>query len=156
MKVREATVKDVPQMVLLSEEKRTIYESYQPVFWCKAGDSAEKQTSYFESLLLRDNHISLVCETGQNLSGFLFGAVTNAPPVYDPGGKSCMIDDFCISANAQWENEGRALLDDSRQKAVLLGAVQFVIVCGQKDEPKRKFLSDYNLTVASEWYTGAF
>jgi len=155
MEIRDATLNDVPQMVLLSEQKRTIYESYQPVFWRKASDSAEMQTSYFESLLSRDNHISLVCEEGQNLSGFLFGAVANAPPVYDPGGKACMVDDFCISANAQWESQGRALLDATRKRALLLGAVQFVVVCGQKDEPKRKFLSDYNLTVASEWYTGS-
>jgi len=154
MKIRDATLNDVPQMVLLSEAKRTMYETYQPVFWRKASDSAERQTTYFESLLLSEKHLSLVCESGQNLSGFLIGAVVEAPAVYDPGGKSCMIDDFCIAENAQWESEGRALLDGCRETASALGAVQFVVVCGKKDELKKKFLSDYDLTVASEWYTG--
>jgi len=154
MKIRQATKKDVSQMVLLSEEKRTLYESYQPVFWGKASDSAEQQAPFFESLLSQDNHIALVCEVGQKLSGFIFGAVALPPPVYDAGGKVCMIDDFCISADAQWENEGRALLQGCRKNAVAMGAVQFVIVCGQMDELKRKFLSDSDLTVASEWYTG--
>ena len=153
MKIREATVNDIPQMVFLSEEKRTIYETYQPVFWRKAGNSAEVQTKYFESLLVRDNHISIVCEEEQEFTGFLIGAVISAPPVYDPGGKSCMIDDFCISASAQWENEGNALLEVCKKKAALLGTVQLVIVCGREDEAKRAFLSDSNLTVASEWYT---
>jgi len=154
MKIRQATKNDVSQMVLLSEEKRILYESYQPVFWGKASDSAEQQAPYFQSFLSRDNHISLVCEVGQKLSGFLFGTVALPPPVYDAGGKVCMIDDFCISADAQWENEGRTLLQSCRKNAVAMGAVQFVIVCGKMDEAKRKFLSDSGLTVASEWYTG--
>jgi len=65
-----------------------------------------------------------------------------------------MIDDFCISADAQWEKEGGALLQGCRKDAAALGAVQFVIVCGKMDKAKRKFLSDSCLTVASEWYTG--
>ena len=155
MKIREATVNDIPQMVFLSEEKRTTYEIYQPVFWRKASNSAEVQATYFENLLLEGNHISIVCENEQEFTGFLFGAVISAPPVYDPGGKSCLIDDFCISASAQWQNEGNALLEYCRKKAALLGAVQFVIVCGQEDEAKRAFLSGSNLSVASEWYTGS-
>jgi len=59
------------------------------------------------------------------------------------------------TTDALWEKQGSALLEASRQSAALLGAVQFVVVCGQKDEAKRKFLSDANLTVASEWYTGS-
>ena len=57
MKIGKATFSDVSEMVFLSEKKRTIYESYQPVLWGNAGDSAEQQAPYFESLLLRDNHI---------------------------------------------------------------------------------------------------
>jgi len=154
MKIRQATKNDISKMVLLSEEKRTLYETYQPVFWGKASDSAEQQAPFFESLLSRDNQIALVCEVDKQLSGFLFGAVALPPPVYDAGGKVCMIDDFCISTDAQWGNEGRALLQSCRADAAAMGAVQFVIVCGQMDEAKRKFLSDSNLTVASEWYTG--
>jgi len=154
MKIIYATVYDILQVVSLSEAKRKMYQSYQPVFWRKASNSAELQTPYFENLLLKDNHLSLVCESGQNLTGFLFGAVVPAPGVYDPGGNTCMIDDFCISADALWENEGKALLESCRKKAALLGAIQFVIVCGQKDELKRTFLSNFNMSVVSEWYTG--
>jgi len=81
-----------------------------------------------KGLLLKDSHISLVCEEGKSLIGFLIGAVVAAPVVYAPGGKSCMIDDFCISTVAQWEKKGNALLNGCRQNAALMGAVQFVIV----------------------------
>lgn len=155
MEIRDATVNDVPQMVALSEEKRKAYESYQPIFWRKAGNSAEIQTPYFESLLSRDNHFALVCVTAEKITGFVIGAVTPAPGVYDPGGDSCMIDDFCISSDSLWEEEGRALLEECKKYAKQSGAVQFIIVCGQKDEAKRKFLCESNLSVASEWYTGS-
>ena len=125
------------------------------MFWRKAFNSAEIQAAYFDSLLPKADHISLVCEDRDCISGFLIGTVSAAPAVYDPGGLSCRIDDFCISTDALWENEGKALLGVCRKKAASLGAVQFVIVCGQKDEWKRKFLSDSNMTVASEWYTGS-
>lgn len=145
MQIREATVDDIPQMVALSEEKRNTYETYQPVFWRRASNSAEIQAPYFESLLSKDNHFALVCVAGENVTGFVICAVTPAPGVYDPGGNSCMIDDFCISSDASWEEEGSALLDGCRKYGKQLGAVQFIIVCGQKDAPKRKFLSESNL-----------
>ena len=88
------------------------------------------------------------------MNGFIIGAVNTAPAVYDPGGKSCMIDDFCIASTASWRTEGRALLDASRKYARQMGAVQMVVVCGQKDESKRAFLRELELSVASEWYTG--
>lgn len=34
------------------------------------------------------------------------------------------------------------------------GATQIVVVCGAHDHPKRKFLSEQNLQVASEWFVG--
>ena len=98
MRVRKARNTDVAQMVSLSEEKRSAYESFQPVFWRKAPNSAEIQSPYFKSLLSRDDHIALVCEHSGAVNGFIIGAVGPAPGVYDPGGMSCMIDDFCVSS----------------------------------------------------------
>lgn len=154
MRIREAKNLDVAQMVALSEEKRSAYESFQPVFWRKAQNSADVQGLYFQSLLSRDDHFALVCENADAVNGFIIGAVSSAPGVYDPGGKSCMIDDFCIASTASWRTEGKALLDACRNYARQMGAVQIVVVCGQKDEPKRGFLCEMELSVASEWYTG--
>ncbi len=154
MIVRKARNTDVAQMVSLSEEKRSAYESFQPVFWRKAPNSAEIQSTYFKRLLLRDDHIFLVCEHAGAVNGFIIGAVGPAPGVYDPGGLSCTIDDFCVSSAAAWEIEGKALLEEGQKYAKQMGAVQIVVICGQKDVPKRSFLCELQLSVASEWYTG--
>jgi len=154
MKIRKATAADITDMAALSEEKRELYETFQPIFWRKATHSKEIQIPYLEKLLAKDNHFALVCETNGIVSGFIIGAVTPAPPVYDPGGLACLIDDFCISSEARWDKEGEALLAESCECAKQLGAVQFVIICGHKDERKREMLRKIGLTIASEWYTG--
>ena len=34
------------------------------------------------------------------------------------------------------------------------GAAQILVVCGAHDLPKRKFLSEQNLSITSEWFVG--
>jgi hypothetical protein len=53
--IRKAQQPDVPAMIELAEKKRREYETYQPVFWRVAADAREKQTPYFEQLLLKEN-----------------------------------------------------------------------------------------------------
>ena len=96
--IRNAGAADVPRMVELSEKKRTEYEQQQPIFWRKARDSASAQKPYFEHLLTLDSTIVLVYECEGTIQGFVIASLHTAPPVYDPGGLTCNIDDFVVEA----------------------------------------------------------
>lgn len=153
MTIREAREDDVPQMVMLSAAKRTEYEAYQPLFWRKASDAEEQQKPFFRSLLTRENVIALVAERGDAVQGFIIATLVGSPPVYDPGGLTCLVDDFTVAAPDLWTGAGKELLEAATQRAKVRGAVQVVAVCGQKDEPKRSLLAEVGCSVASEWWT---
>ena len=91
-----------------------------------------------------------------HLDGFVIAALTPAPPVYDPGGLTAVVDDFMVERPELWSSVGRALLDRVIEEAEPRGAVQTVVVCGPRDEPKRRMLTTAGHVVASEWYTKPF
>ena len=70
---------DVRRIVELSEQKRTEYEEYQPIFWRKAHDSASAQKPYFEHLLTLDGIIALVYECEGTIQGFVIANLANRP-----------------------------------------------------------------------------
>src|SRR4051794_39434681 len=108
--IRKARLEDAPAMVELSERKRTEYQSYQPRFWRKAADSREKQLPFFGRLIENDRVIVLVHEAAGSVDGFVVASLIEAPPVYDPGGHTCLIDDFAVGAASDWATVGRELL----------------------------------------------
>lgn len=144
---------DVPRMIALAAEKRAEYEQYQPVFWRRVADAAEKQAPYFAELLRSPQHIVLVHDVQGQIDGFVIAAIVAAPPVYDPGGLMCVLDDFTVAEPGQWPTLGRALLDEVIRRVKERDVVQIVVVCGQRDAAKRSMLEDAGLPVASEWRT---
>ncbi|MBX9977707.1 MAG: GNAT family N-acetyltransferase, partial [Alphaproteobacteria bacterium] len=152
--IRHAMALDIPAMVALSHEKRRAYEKVQPTFWRHAKGAEEAQTMWFNELLMQDDYILLVAESEKMIAGFIIGRLMNAPEVYDPGGLTIMIDDFCVRDPSQWVTIGRELLARIKEIAKDKCAVQIVIVCGAHDEHKRHFLKQDDLTIASEWYVG--
>jgi GNAT superfamily N-acetyltransferase len=150
--VRPASPEDIARMVELAAQKRTEYESYQPVFWHPADDARIKQKPFFEYLLRQANVIALVHDDAGTIDGFVIASLVPAPPVYNPGGPTCFIDDFTVTDSAQWQDIGRALLREAIRIAKERGAAQAVVVCGHLDEPKRAFLRAEGLAIASEWY----
>ena len=73
-----------------------------------------------------------------------------APEVYNPGGLTVMIDDFCVTSENLWQSVGAKLIEETKAR----GATQIVVVCGAADLPKRKLLMDQNLSITSEWFVG--
>ncbi|MGI8687476.1 MAG: GNAT family N-acetyltransferase [Thermomicrobiales bacterium] len=153
--IRPASMADVPRMVELSEQKRSEYEQHQPVFWRKAADAAEKQTAYISRLVARDDILAFVYETDTTIDGFIIGVLMSAPPVFDPGGLTCLVDDFVVLHAPDWQTIGVTLLHAAADAAKERGAVQVVAVCGRHDEPKRAMLAAHGCSVASEWWVGA-
>lgn len=152
MGTRPATPEDVPAMLSLAAQKRAEYERYAPTFWRRAADAEEKQKPFFESLLQKPNVIALVYESDGEICGFVIAWITSAPPVYNPGGKVCSIDDFTVADSDDWPSVGAALLGEAGAWAKAQGAVLSVVVCGHLDEPKRQMLREQGFVVASEWY----
>lgn len=150
--IRPARPADLARMVDLSEQKRREYQGYQPRFWRKAADSRERQLPFFERQLASDRVIALVCEQQGVITGFLIATLAEAPPVYDPGGLTCLVDDFVVAEPVLWASAGTALLAEASRQAKARGAVQTVVVCGHQDEPKRRMLVAAGHVIASEWY----
>lgn len=109
MNIRVAVPPDVLPMVELSEMKRTEYSTYSPVFWRKAEHAAEKQPLFFQAQLEQEQNIVPVYEENQQIEGFLIASLVGAPPVYNPGGPVCVVDDFVVSSPELWETAGQNL-----------------------------------------------
>ncbi len=91
-------------------------------------------------------------EAGGAIDAFIIGRMTPAPPVYAPGGPVCLVDDFCVSADVDWPQAGRALLDASEALAREQGAVLSVVVCPHLGGAKREFLASLGFAPTSEWH----
>src|SRR5262249_9586260 len=146
MHIRRATEGDIPHIVAIVEAKRVEYEGYSPVFWRKAPDSSPKQERYLQSLLRSTDIIALVAQREERLAGFIVGALATAPPVYNPGGLVCIVDDFAVATLEEWPTIGLALLTAIEHEVQARGAVLVVIVCAQRDHAKRTLLQDAGLS----------
>lgn len=155
LKIRKSIIQDIESIILLSYHKRRFYEKAQPQFWKYAGPEAEiTQTKWFEQLLLNEAYIMLTALSDDKVVGFIIGRLISAPEVYNPGGLTLMIDDFCVEQEKDWIFIGTKLVDEIKLLAKTKGAAQILIVCGAHDKSKRCFLKNIGLNIASEWYVG--
>ena len=99
-----------------------------------------------------DAVITLVADTRGTIGGVVIGTIVAAPPVYDPGGPTCVIDDFVVAVPAQWPTVGVDLLGAIQRTARERGAAQVVVVCGKLGGAKRAALAQGGLSIASEWW----
>ena len=96
----------------------------------------------------------MVAESDAELLGFAHALPKRVPPVYDPGTRAALVDDFCVAQPALYDTVGAALLDalgailreDGRGLLIVSSA------CG--DEPKAALLRRYGLTATSQWWSG--
>ena len=90
---------------------------------------------------MEDNSFTLVHGTNT-----LRATLLSAPPVYDPGGLVCFIED--------WSGD-MALLAEAEQTAAAKGAVLTRVICPHGDTARAAALTRHGYSVASEWYTAA-
>lgn len=154
MEVRAAAPADVDALVALSAAKRAAYARLQPTFWRPARGADDAQRAWFRALVTRPDTLVLVATEHGTVRGFVIGKVHPAPPVYDPGGLTVTVDDFCVEADA-WPAVGGRLLGELRERAAARGAVQVVVVCGAHDREKTALMLAAGLSPASTWYVGA-
>lgn len=154
--VRTSQLSDIDGMISLSKARRKLYEKAQPQFWRCAGEEGDDvQRRWFRELLEDKNYVMFTAESDtQEIPGFIIGKLTPAPEVYNPGGLTLMIDDFCVKSENLWQSVGARLIEAIKIPAKAKEATQILVICGAHDYPKRKFLSDQNLSIASEWFVG--
>jgi hypothetical protein len=150
--IRPATQDDLPRLLELASQRRADYERAQPQFWRQSADAIEHQRPYFARQLADERIIALVHERDGVIDGFIIGMLIAAPPVVDPGGDTCLVDDFCVADPTDWPTTGTALLAATRERALALGATQLVVISGHHDAPKRTMLATANHTIVSEWW----
>ena len=140
-------------MLDLAAQRRADYATHQPRFWRPAKDARSRQSEYFSTLLVDPQALVLVyCDPADRVTGFVIARLVPAPPVYDPGGLTCLIDDFVVRNGSDWPVAGVALVDAVRGRASEGGASQLVAVTGRHDQPKRDAPRIAGLSVASEWW----
>ena len=93
-------------MAALASIRREQYARYQPRLWRPAAGAPGKHRTYLGSLVASDEVITLVSEEAGQLTGFLIATLNPAPPVYDPGGLTCDIDDFVVTPATRWPTTG--------------------------------------------------
>ena len=69
------------------------------------------QRQWFKGLLEDKNHVMFTAESEtREIFGFVIGKLMPAPEVYNPGGLTLMIDDFCVQSESLWESVGAELI----------------------------------------------
>src|SRR4051812_34667716 len=95
---RSATHDDVDAVAALAALRRQDYELQQPRFWRQAEDALARHSSYLHGVVDDHEQIFLVTGDSEHLIGFAIGRLLAAPPVYNPGGPTCLIDDFAVAS----------------------------------------------------------
>jgi len=153
--VRKAVTADIEAAVELAERNRRQFHKYQPTLWRKAASSAAATTTSFVELLTEPGTYFLVAVEGTRLQGFLIARKFPAPPVFDPGGDTYLIDDFCVLEPRLWLTLGEALLSHVSTLIHEHGGAQIVVVSVDRDLGKAEMLRRSGLTIASSWWTRA-
>jgi hypothetical protein len=108
-------------------------------------NAQDKHRPQLPRLVASDEAITLVSEEAGELTGFLVATLTPAPPVYDPGGLTCQIDDFAVVTAARWPTTGVRLLRAGLAQAAQQGAVQAVVVTGHLDQRSVRYFAPAGL-----------
>lgn len=151
--IRRASANDVEAMSRLVAAKRNQLELFEPVMWRKSRDVDEMTRAFFQHQVAETNVVVLVAEDDGSFLGFLNGVLQNAPPVYDPGGKTMMIDDFAVVEGEDGDRAASALMDAVMSEGRARGAVQIIAVTAAQDQRSAKWFESKKLHVVSTWWT---
>jgi hypothetical protein len=156
MIVRDARWSDVGELVALIQERRRELEAFDPRFWRSAGQAAAHTRRFYRWLLLTGRGALLLAEEEGRVIAFLTARRVKAPPVYDPGGITILIDDFCVATPQLWPSAGSLLLEALRSRGRQRGWRQMVVAAPAADQVELDLLRRHELTHTSSWWTGPF
>jgi hypothetical protein len=103
-------------------------------------------------LMEASDSVALVYEEpGRNIDGLILGRVMSSPPVYNPGGKACVIEDFVVATPAAWPELGAELIAAANDRVQQLGGVLLIVESMRAATAKRHMLFSQGFSLASDW-----
>lgn len=149
--LRPATLPDVERMIHLAEQEFHRMESHRDPFYATGPNLAEEFRTELKREIESAQPIAFVMEEAGQIKGFVVGQVVSAPPVYNPGGKVCLVDFLCVAKPQDWSSVGRLLAQAAEIHTSLLGGILVRVECRRTDDLKRKALLKLGYSVASDW-----
>lgn len=150
--VRRPTPDDIKSVVEISSQKRRNYEEEVPHLWKQANNANILEEIFFRSLLSKNSYIFLVAERKKEIIGFVIGKKIYSMGIYDPGGITILINDFCIDEEEEWQHVGKKLLEAITDSSKNQGVASLLITSGHHDMSKNQLLNAFGLKPALEWY----
>ncbi len=138
-------------MVSLVGTRREALAQAEPEMFAPSGDAPQLTEAFFSALIDQQTAITLVCETGGDVSGLAIACVQTPPPVYAPAEPVYLLDDLAISADASWDKEGEALIHAVEDAARSHGASSVLAVCPFCDEGALLALAASGHRPVSQW-----
>jgi hypothetical protein len=151
--IRPASAADVQQMTLVMADKRKQLEMFEPVMWRPSEAAAQMTPAFFTHQVGQPNVVARIAESDGRFLGFIIGVIQDAPPVFSPGGKTVLIDDFVVVEGPEADDAASALIDAVMSEGRARGAVQIIAVAAARDERAVRWLEAKKLHVASQWWT---
>ena len=121
----------------LMEQRRSLYESFSPVFWRPAVGVRSEHAAFMRTVADRPGSLAL-----RTAHGFLLSFAHEG---------RCFVDDFAVDADDHWDTDGRELLAAAwtsrpRDQASIRA------VTARLDQPKRALLEDLGLVPTARWW----
>ena len=152
MFVRDAAETDIDAIVDLIEANRLRLQEWEPRFWKKSQSSAEMSRAFLATLLTDADVIFLVAAEQSQIFGCLHCKPSFVPPVYDPGGTTWMVDDFCVH-DQSWDEAGQLLLDELKLRTLAKAEGQLILPSPHRDSRANEFILGAGLRPTTTWFT---
>lgn len=155
IKIYKATSKDIDKLVYLAMQRHHDYEKLQPIFWNESKDAENLQKIYFASMMAENKALFFIAMDQENNKpiGIIMAREYQAPPVYNSGRVTYIIDDYYVTSPKLWNSVGKDLLSSMQSYLESNGVTQIIVITANADTKKTqamKSLSSYK--PLSTWY----
>ena len=106
----------------------------------------------YRELIADPDCLALTLERDGRIEGYALGrAGLPAPPVYDPGGSTCLVDELAVAGTGP-DQDYAALLAAAERVAADGGDRQLLVACPAREPSKRRALDSRGYRWPVDWY----